>query len=234
MAVRDRRRAPVRAERRIERYTRPARWLHAAVYLTTLVLLGTGWWLLLGGEGRPTVLARLLGVPDVVTHKDLGWALAALGAALPLARPRAVGRFLAASLRFDRGDLGWLRRWPRAALSGRFPYHRGHFDPGQRIANLVLLAGLLVLVLSGLGLVLVHGGPAFVWLVRVHRLATYVVTPVIVGHVAIASGLLPGYRGVWRSMHTRRGVGEATARRLWPAWTRRRLDADHEGRVTTG
>ena len=229
MAIRDRRRAPRRGERRIERYTRPARWLHAAVYLTTLVLLGTGWWLLLGGEGRPTVLARLLGVPDVVTHKDLGWALAVLGAALLLARPRAVGRFLAASLRFDRGDLGWLRRWPRAAVSGRFPYHRGHFDPGQRIANLVLLAGLVVLVLSGLGLVLVHGGPAFVWLVRVHRLATYVVTPVIVGHVLLASGLLPGYRGVWRSMHTRRGVGEEAARRLWPAWAHRRLDADREG-----
>jgi cytochrome b subunit of formate dehydrogenase len=217
---------PAAPERRIERYARPARWLHAAVYLTTLVLLGTGWWLLLGREGRPTVLARLLGVPDVVTHKNLGWALAGLGAALLLVRPRAVGRFLAASLRFDRGDLGWLRRWPRAAFSGRFSYHHGHFDPGQRIANLVLSAGLVVLVLSGLGLALVHGGPAFVWLVRVHRLTTYVVTPVIAGHVVLASGVLPGYRGVWRSIHTRRGVSEETAQRLWPAWTRRRLDDD--------
>jgi hypothetical protein len=122
----------------------------------------------------------------------------------------------------DRGDLGWLRRWPRAALSGRCPYHHGHVDPGQRIGNLVLTAGLVVLVLSGLGLALVHGGPAFVWLVRVHRLTTYLVTPVVVGHVLVAAGMLPGYRGVWRSMHTRRGVDEQTARRLWPAWTRRR------------
>jgi cytochrome b subunit of formate dehydrogenase len=224
MATRERRRAPGGAGRRIERYARPARWLHAVVYLATLTLLATGWWLLLGREGQPSVLARLLGVPDVVTHKDVGWGLAGLGVALLLARPRAVGRFVAASLRFDRGDRAWLARWPRAALSGRFPHHRGHFDPGQRIANLVLASALLVLVLSGLGLVLVHGGPAFVWLARVHRLATYAVTPVIVGHVVVASGVLPGYRGVWRSMHGRRGVGEETARRLWPGWTRRRLE----------
>jgi cytochrome b subunit of formate dehydrogenase len=212
-----------RAGRRVERYTRPARWLHAVVYLSTLVLLGTGWWLLLGHEGRPSALARLLGVPDAVTHKGVGWALAGLGAAL-LLRPRAVGRFVAASLRFDRGDLAWLARWPRAAVSGRFGDHRRHFDPGQRLANLVLTGGLLVLVLSGLGMALVHGGPAFVWMARAHRLSTYVVTPVIAGHVLVASGILPGYRGVWRSMHTRRGVSEATARRLWPAWTSSRLD----------
>lgn len=48
----------------------------------------------------------------------------------------------------------------------------------------------------------------------------------IVGHVVVASGALPGYRGVWRSMHGRRGVTEETARRLWPTWARRRLDAD--------
>jgi cytochrome b subunit of formate dehydrogenase len=226
MATRERRRAPAPAARRIERYTRPARWLHAVVYVATLVLLGTGWWLLLGREGQPSVLARLLGVPDVVTHKNLGWGLAGVGAALLLVRPRAVGRFVAASLRFDRGDLTWLARWPRAALSGRFLHHRGHFDPGQRIANLVLASGLVILVLSGLGLALVHGGPAFVWLVRVHRWTTYAIIPVIVGHVVVASGVLPGYRGVWRSMHTRRGVGEETARRLWPAWTRRRLADD--------
>jgi cytochrome b subunit of formate dehydrogenase len=218
--------------RRIQRYGRPARWLHAVVYLATLTLLGTGWWLLLGREGQPSPLARLLGVPDVVTHKDVGWALAGLGAALLLLRPWAVGRFVVASLRFDRGDLAWLARWPRAVIDGRFAHHRRHFDPGQRIANLLLAGGLLVLVLSGLGLVLLHGGPAFVWLVRVHRWTTWLLTPVIVGHVLVASGVLPGYRGVWRSMHSRRGVSEATARRLWPAWTRRRLDADREPPIT--
>ncbi|HYY77923.1 MAG TPA: cytochrome b/b6 domain-containing protein [Actinomycetes bacterium] len=193
--------------RRLERYRRPARWLHAAVYLATFVLLGTGWWLLLGHES----------LAGVVTHKDVGWGLAALGAALVLLRPRAVGRFLRRSLQFDRGDGAWFAAWPWAALSGRFAPHRRHFDPGQRIANLVLTAGLALLVLSGVGLVLVHGGPAFVWLARVHRLSTWAITPVIVGHVLIASGVLPGYRGAWRSMHTRHGVTEETARRLWPA-----------------
>ena len=109
MATLERRRTLGRGERRVERYTRPARWLHAVVYLTTLVVLGTGWWLLLGREGQPSVLARLLGVPDVVIHKDVGWGLAGLGAAL-LLRPRAIGRFVAASLRSSmvaRRSSGW-------------------------------------------------------------------------------------------------------------------------------
>jgi cytochrome b subunit of formate dehydrogenase len=224
MTTREGHRTRGQVGRRIQRYDRPARWLHAVVYLATLILLGTGWWLLLGREGQPSVLAGPLGVPDVVIHKDVGWGLAGLGAALLLFRLRAVGRFLAASLRFDRGDLAWVARWPQAVLSGRFAHHRRHLDPGQRIANLVLAGALAVLVLSGLGLMLFHGGPAFVVLVRVHRWTTYLITPVIVGHVLIASGLLPGYRGVWRSMHSRRGVEERTARRLWPAWTQRTLD----------
>jgi cytochrome b subunit of formate dehydrogenase len=212
------------APRRLERYTRPARWLHAAVYLTTLVLLGTGWWLLLGNEGQPSVLAQVLRVADTDAHKNAGWVLFAAGVLVPLLNAKAARRFLAASVRFDRGDLGWLRRWPAAVLTGRFAHHRGHFDPGQRLANLVIVLGLAILTLSGIGLVLVHGGPAFVWLTRIHRWSTYVLTPVIAGHILIALGVLPGYRGVWRSMHTRRGVDERTARRLWPAWTRTVLD----------
>src|SRR5262245_52061503 len=106
--------------RRLERYSRPARWLHAAVYLTTLVLLGTGWWLLLGKEGEPSVLARLLGVADTDVHVRVGWVLIAIGVLVPLLRARAVGRFLAASVRFHRGDLGWLGRWPAAVFTGKF------------------------------------------------------------------------------------------------------------------
>jgi cytochrome b subunit of formate dehydrogenase len=229
MALRERRRAHGQGQvgHRIQRYTRPVRWLHAVVYLATLTLLGTGWWLLLGLEGRPSALARLLGLPDVVIHKGVGLGIAGLATVLLLFRLRAVGRFVAASLRFDRGDLAWFARWPRAVISGRFPYPRRQFDPGQRLANLALTGSLAVLVLSGLGLMLVHGGPAFVVLVQVHRWSTYLILPMIVGHVIVASGVLPGYRGVWRSMHSRRGVEEQTARRLWPAWTRRHLD-DHK------
>lgn len=93
----------------------------------------------------------------------------------------------------------------------------GHFDPGQRIANLVLIGLLLVLAISGAGLVVVTGGPVFVWLARAHRWATYAVTPVLLGHILVASGLLPGYRGVWRAMHLGGRLPSRVARRLWPA-----------------
>jgi hypothetical protein len=54
-----------------------------------------------------------------------------------------------------------------------------------------------VLTTSGIGLVAVHSGTVFVWLLRVHVWATYVVTLTIGGHILIASGLLPatGERG---------------------------------------
>ena len=52
----------------IERYPRSARRLHAAVYIVTLLLLTTGWLLLIGREGEPSPLAALTGVPDVTLH----------------------------------------------------------------------------------------------------------------------------------------------------------------------
>jgi hypothetical protein len=48
---------------------------------------------------------------------------------------------------------------------------------------------------------LIDGGPSFHWLTRVHRWSSYAITPVLLGHILIASGVLPGYRGVARSMH---------------------------------
>jgi hypothetical protein len=48
---------------------------------------------------------------------------------------------------------------------------------------------------------------------------------VIVGHIVVAAGILPGYRGAWRSMHLGGRVSLDTARRLWPGWTERRLAA---------
>jgi formate dehydrogenase subunit gamma len=150
----------------------------------------------------------------------MGWGLAAAGAVGIVLGVRATVTFVKDSLRYERGDGRWLARWPAATFSGRFAHHNGHFDPGQRIANVVLALSLLALVVSGIGLVSVSGGPAFVWFSRVHKYSTYVATAFIVGHVLIASGLLPGYRGVWRAMHGRRGgVTPETARRLWPGWT---------------
>lgn len=210
----------------IERNNRRTRWFHASVYLCLLVLLATGWWLWFGLEGTPSVLAQITGVADAQLHTMLGWvsiALLALGCALGW---RAARTLLRDSVRFRRSDLRWFSRWPGALGTGRFGDHDGHFDPGQRLANLVMLASLLLLVGSGAGLAIVSGGPAFVWLDLVHRWSTYVFTPLVVGHIVIASGVLPGYRGVWRAMHLGGHLHESDARRVWPGWT----DREHESR----
>ena len=210
--------------RTTERYARRTRWLHAAIYLLTFLLLATGAWLLLGKEGTPSALARIASTSDVVLHERLGWALSVVAAAGIAIGWRGSLTYVADSVHYDRADAAWLARWPRAAFSGRFGHHEGHFDPGQKIANLVLAALLIALIASGAGLALVGGGTAFVVLLKVHRWSTYALTPVVVGHVIVASGIVPGYRGVWRSMHWRGRVPEDTARRLWPAWAESRFN----------
>ena len=59
----------------IERYRRSARRYRTAVYVVTLLLLATGWWLLTGREGQPSPLAVATGIPDSRLHVWLGWAL---------------------------------------------------------------------------------------------------------------------------------------------------------------
>ena len=204
----------------VERYRRPARWFHALAYASVLVLLGTGWWLLAGREGRASPLALLAGMSDISLHKLVGWILAGLALAGALLGTRAIPPFVAESLRLRRSELGWFPRWPAAVFTGRFGWHQGRFDPGQRILNVTLILGLIVLVGSGAGLAIVHGGPTFVLLAMVHKWTTYPVTALIVGHVLIASGVLPGYHGVWRSMHLGGRLDVRVARRLWPAWSR--------------
>jgi cytochrome b subunit of formate dehydrogenase len=216
----------VAAGTEVERYTRSARWFHAAIYLSVLVLLGTGWWLGLGREGQPSPLSRLTGRPDTQLHTWVGWALTAVVVAGLVVGIRSAITFAAESLRFRRHDLRWLASWPKATMTGRFARHEGHFDPGQRIANIVLVVLLGALVVSGVGLARLHGGPTFALLVHVHRWATYALTPVIIGHILVASGVLPGYRGVWRSMHLGGHLDRGVARRLWPAWVERSEQKD--------
>jgi hypothetical protein len=83
---------------------------------------------------------------------------------------------------------------------------------------------------SGAGLAIVHGGPTFVVLAKVHKWATYPVTGLIAGHILIASGMLPGYRGVWRSMHLGGRLRADVAQRLWPAWSRGGPGGGHQQR----
>jgi formate dehydrogenase subunit gamma len=189
----------------------------------TLLLLATGWWLLAGREGEPSPIARLTGVPDILLHVWLGWALVVVALLpLPLAI-RGVIAFGRETIRYDRGDLRWLRHLPAAILTGRFPRHDGHFDPGQRIANIAIVVLLATLIASGIALVLVDAGPIFAIAAAIHRLTTLAFSAVIVGHIVVALGILPGYRGVWRSMHLGGRLHLDTARRLWPAWTERTI-----------
>src|SRR5262245_11644176 len=202
-----------RTPMRIERYGLRARRFHAAAYVLTPLLLFTGWWLVVGREGEPSVLARASGQPDTAVHQWFGWALVALAAGPILVGRKGIATFVRETVRIDRGDAIWLGRWPRAIFSGHFPRHEGHFDPGQRVVNVALVSGLVLLIASGVGLSVVTGGPAFVWLRQVHSWTTVIVTPLIAGHVLIAIGVLTGYRGVWRSMHLGGRVPLDTARR---------------------
>jgi formate dehydrogenase subunit gamma len=212
----------------VERYPRSARRYHTAIYVITLLLLATGWWLLAGHEGEPSPLAALTGIPDARLHVWLGWALVVAALApLPFAA-RGVRTFIRETFRRDAGDVRWLRRLPIAAVSGRFGRHEGHFDPGQRIANLAIVGLLAVLVMTGVAMLVVKVGPLFALLAAAHRVATYAFVVVIAGHIVVASGLLPGYRGAWRSMHGGR-LRLDTARRLWPGWTERRASREAHG-----
>jgi cytochrome b subunit of formate dehydrogenase len=198
------------------RYNRPARWFHAATYLVTFVLLATGWWLWDGREGEPSLLARLFDRPDTDLHRQAGWVLVGLaGAGLTLGI-RGAWRFVRETVRVNRGDGRWFWHWPRGALTGRFAGHKGHFDPGQRIANVAFVVTFGTLIGTGIALTTLHGGPAFVWLVRAHRYATVALAVLVAGHVLLAIGVLPGYRGAWRSMHLGGRVPVSTVRRLWP------------------
>ncbi len=205
----------------IERNNRRTRWFHSGVYAISLLLLGTGLWLLGGWEGRPSPLARLTGVADTDMHTWLGWALTALTAFGVILGWRAAITLVRGSVRFERGDLRWFLRWPLALFTGRFARHVGHFDPGQRLMNFALVGLLAALIGSGVGLATNPIGPTFVWLDRVHRWATYLFIPVILGHVIVAAGVLPGYRGVWRAMHLGGRLPIEVARRIWPDWTSR-------------
>jgi cytochrome b subunit of formate dehydrogenase len=210
----------------VERNNARTRWLHAAVYLTVLVLLFTGWWLTLGQEGRPSLLARLADRPDTEIHTTVGWVFIGVAAFGVVFGWRAAWTLLSDSVRFRRSDLRWFVRWPVAVFTGRFGRHEGHFDPGQRIANIVMIVLLGTLIVSGIGLWAVSGGPAFVWYRRVHLWSTYLFTPIIAGHVLIAAGVLPGYRGVWRAMHLGGRLRRRDAARVWPGWLDRESRRD--------
>ena len=54
-------------------------------------------------------------------------------------------------------------------MTGRFARHEGHFDPGQRLANVAFVGALATVVVSGVALTTLSGGSTFATMVRVHR-----------------------------------------------------------------
>lgn len=203
----------------IERYNRPTRLFHAVSYAGVLIELTSGWWFVLGNY-RPSVVEELTGIGDGWVHEYTGLGLilvAVVGCGLGW---RAVRTFTAESLRFRRSDVRWFLRWPRATVTGRFEHHDGHFDPGQRIANVVMVLTLATLLLTGVGAMYLPG-PLAIPIFDLHRWSAFLITPVLAGHIVVAAGILPGYRGAWRSMHLGGRLPVDVARRIWPAWLER-------------
>jgi cytochrome b subunit of formate dehydrogenase len=202
--------------RTVQRYGRLGRWFHAGIYVTVLVALATGWWFIVAGYQSHSPLARLTGMSDGAIHELAGQASVAVFLVwLPFGL-RGVGSFVRETVRFRRGDGRWLANLPRAAFTGRFGDHDGHFDPGQRLMNMVVVLTLLVLVLTGLGMLYLPSEP--IDLFTIHRWASYLLTPALLGHIVVAAGVLPGYRGVWRSIHLGGRLPVEVARRIWPGW----------------
>jgi cytochrome b subunit of formate dehydrogenase len=199
----------------VVRNNRATRWLHTLLYMVTFVLLATGWWLRTGHEGQPTLLADLVDTPDTEVHRQAGWVLLGLAVGGPILGIRATYTFLRETTRINRGDGAWFWHWPRGALTGRFGRHRGHFDPGQRLLNIAVVGALGTVIVSGVLLTTLAGRPSPPWCGC--TVAPRTLTGLVVGHLLVTLGFLPGYRGVWRAMHWRGRVSEATARRLWPA-----------------
>ncbi len=137
--------------------------------------------------------------------------------------PSATRRFVEDSVRFRREDARWFARYPLFLLRPRFhppAAHAGHFDPGQRALNCVVVLSFLVLAITGALMSFPqHETPrTFAISFRVHIVATWALGVAVAGHVLVASGVHRGYRRVWRAMHLGGRVPLAVARRLWPAW----------------
>lgn len=212
------------------RNARSPRRIHAGLYLVTGFLLLSG--ISVAGEGYP-FLANLIGghVAAAGWHRWVGFGLIGAGLLLPALRPRAALRFLTESIRFGKGDLRWFVAYPGFVLAPRSHdpgHHGGHFDPGQRVLNCLILLSFMALSVSGI----IMSFPqrltptAFAVSFKIHVVATVVLAASVAGHVLVASGLLSAYRGVWRAMHGGGRVSAKLATKLWPVWAE-----EQEGRA---
>jgi cytochrome b subunit of formate dehydrogenase len=180
------------------------------------------------GEGSPALEALFGGhVATARWHRWVGFGLVGLGLLVVILRPATSAWFLGESVRFGRQDLDWFVRHPRFLLrpSRYAPApHDGHFDPGQRVFNVVVVVSLLALAVTGA----VMSFPqrflpaAFAASLQIHRAATWILGLAVAGHLVVVSGVFRGYRGVWRAIHWDGRVAAALGHALWPNWARGR------------
>ena len=173
---------------------------------------------MLVGYERASPLARLAGRPDGEIHELSGYAMILVF--LVWLRSACVG-CVRSSVRRRASNAGTgdgCSAGPGRPSPARFRNHSGHFDPGQRLATIVIVVLLTIVVVTGLGAIFGPSGGVRGVMFGVHRWASYALTPVLVGHIVVAAGILPGYRGVWRSMHLGGRPPVGVARRIWPTW----------------
>ncbi len=204
------------------RNSRQTRRFHAGVYVTTGFLFFSGISLL--GEGNPALEAVLGGhVSAAHWHRWIGFGLVGLAGLVLAVRPAASRKFLADSVTFRPADLRWFVTYPSFLIRPRHhspARHEGHFDPGQRAMNLVIVLSLAVLSITGIIMSFPQrvAPMTFAWSLHIHTAATWVLAGAVGGHVVVASGILRAYRGVWRTMHGNGRIPGHLAYRLWPRW----------------
>ncbi|MEX0834274.1 MAG: cytochrome b/b6 domain-containing protein [Actinomycetota bacterium] len=200
--------------------------MHATLYLTTGFLFLSG--VAVFAEGQHWIAAVFGGhVGAAVSHRWVGFLLIAAAGVIVVANPRSARRFLRDSFHFRRSDVWWFRSYPGFVLHptrNTLPNHNNHFDPGQRVFNIVVVISLLVLAVTGLFMAFPQqfAPGVYAFNIRLHQIATVVLLLSVIGHLVVATGLLPAYRGVWRAMHGNGEVPVRLAEILWPGWTDRK------------
>lgn len=203
--------------------------LHGLNAAVLLVLVATG--LAIGDFVAPWLVARF-GGHDVLddVHQDLGLAFVAAVVLAGCVGWRAARTLACRLCRFRATERAWPLAFARHALApSRHPpaEHAGAFDPAERVVLGVVLLAVVIAGASGVYLYFLPVAPRWVFLVaiRAHVYSAWVLIVALGIHIVAGLGVLPTHRGIARAMFGDGTVPLATARRLWPGWTRRRSGA---------
>ncbi len=218
---------PRAAGARIARHGALARVLHALNATIVLLLLFSG---LALGDRLPEAWVDALGGHEAFSdlHEWLGLAFVVASALLIGALSRHSAALVRRLAEWRRGDLGWPLAFARHLLRSQrtdAPRHSGYFDPLERLVLIIVLATLVLAGLSGVYLYWSPDAPrwAFVVFIRSHIYAGWVLLGALGLHIFAGLGVLPTHRGILGVMFGDGSLPQATARRLWPGWTERKL-----------